>query len=143
MKPIRYPLLCFVLLLFATSVAATAEELTVDRPSGVPGEFRLAVETVTVEGPDRQEREVEVESGTWLVPENRRRPEGPAVSIPFYRLRSTAPRPAPPIFLLAGGPGSSWIDRFENPENFAEAWWSAVPRFTSSPSPGWRRRWWI
>ncbi|MEM8934282.1 MAG: alpha/beta fold hydrolase, partial [Acidobacteriota bacterium] len=63
---------------------------------------------------------VDVETGLFLVPENRQRLAGPLISIPFYRLRSTAAEPASPIFLLAGGPGSSWIDRFEKQENFAE-----------------------
>lgn len=63
---------------------------------------------------------VEVEAGTLQVPESRRRPTARRVTIPYYRLKSTAPRPAAPIFLLAGGPGSSWLERVGNAESFQE-----------------------
>lgn len=61
-----------------------------------------------------------VEAGELQVPESRRRPTERRITIPYYRLRSTAPKPASPIFLLAGGPGSSWLDQFESDENFRE-----------------------
>lgn len=64
--------------------------------------------------------EIEVESGSLLVPESRRTASERWVTIPFYRLKSTSPQPAAPIFLLAGGPGSSWLDQFKDDENFAE-----------------------
>ncbi len=35
------------------------------------------------------------------------------LSIPYYRLRSTSASPAAPIFLLAGGPGASWLEQLE------------------------------
>lgn len=46
---------------------------------------------------------VQVESGRLQVPESRTRRTDRTVTIPFYRLRSTAAVPAAPIFLLAGG----------------------------------------
>jgi len=52
---------------------------------------------------------VRVESGTMQVPESRARPSTRKVTIPFYRLKSEAFTPAAPIFLLAGGPGGSWL----------------------------------
>ena len=63
---------------------------------------------------------VTVEAGELQVPESRRRPTERRVTIPYYRLRSTAQKPASPIFLLAGGPGASWLDQFESDENFRE-----------------------
>jgi pimeloyl-ACP methyl ester carboxylesterase len=39
------------------------------------------------------------------------------VTIPYYRLKSESRAPATPIFLLAGGPGSSWLDQFKTEEN--------------------------
>lgn len=86
------------------------------RPSGSPGELTIGSRTIILE----DARQVEVEAGELLVPEHRRPPQGAAISIPFYRLRSTAEHPATPIVLLAGGPGSSWLDRFEDPEYFQE-----------------------
>lgn len=72
-----------------------------------------------------------VEAGTLTVPQRRTGAGGTAggtpggasagtIELPYYRLRSTSPRPAAPIFLLAGGPGSSWLDQFEDRESFEE-----------------------
>jgi pimeloyl-ACP methyl ester carboxylesterase len=64
---------------------------------------------------------VRVESGQLQVPESRVRPTRRTVSIPFYRLKAEAATPAAPIFLLAGGPGSSWLEQFEAEETNREA----------------------
>lgn len=63
---------------------------------------------------------VEAEAGALQVPESRKRPTSRKVTLPYYRLKSTAAHPATPIFLLAGGPGSSWIERVGNAEYFRE-----------------------
>ena len=55
---------------------------------------------------------VRVEAGELLVPESRQRASEREITIPYYRLRSDSPTPASPIFLLHGGPGSSWLDQF-------------------------------
>ena len=72
--------------------------------------------TVQVKGGAR----IEVEAGDLQVPESRRRPDARQITLPYYRLKSTSSQPAAPIFLLAGGPGSSWLDQLENEENFRE-----------------------
>jgi pimeloyl-ACP methyl ester carboxylesterase len=54
------------------------------------------------------------ETGALFVPENRARPQGRTISIPYYRLRSTARKPAAPVFVLAGGPGDSWLRYFDD-----------------------------
>ncbi|MDA8018306.1 MAG: alpha/beta hydrolase [Thermoanaerobaculia bacterium] len=100
----------------AFQIASSAAAGNLDRPPGAVGDLTLETKNVVIE----DGTEVEVEAGHLLVPENRSRQHSPPISIPFYRLRATGERPASPIFLLAGGPGSSWIDRFENEENFAE-----------------------
>ncbi|MBX7218583.1 MAG: alpha/beta fold hydrolase [Blastocatellia bacterium] len=51
------------------------------------------------------------ESGFVTVPENRRRLAGASIRIAFVRIKSSATRPAPPVFYLAGGPGSAGIPR--------------------------------
>lgn len=63
---------------------------------------------------------LKVEAGELEVPESRRRPTARRVTIPYYRLRSESPTPASAIFLLAGGPGTSWLDLVTNDENFRE-----------------------
>jgi pimeloyl-ACP methyl ester carboxylesterase len=65
--------------------------------------------------------EIQVEPGELQVPESRRRPTVRQVTIPYIRLKSTSPVPASPIFLLAGGPGSSGIDLFNYDETRREA----------------------
>ena len=85
-------------------VGATASQLTRE------------IKAITIENGT----EVEVEAGVLRVPESRKRPSDRELSLPYYRLRTDAVSPAPPIFLLAGGPGSSWIRRFENEENYEE-----------------------
>jgi pimeloyl-ACP methyl ester carboxylesterase len=55
---------------------------------------------------------VSVEAGELRVPESRRRPSPRELTIPYYLLRSEAAEPAAPIFLLHGGPGSSWLEQF-------------------------------
>lgn len=63
---------------------------------------------------------LEVEAGELSVPESRRRPTQRHITIPYYRLRSQSSRPASPIFLLAGGPGSSWLDQLAYEDNARE-----------------------
>jgi pimeloyl-ACP methyl ester carboxylesterase len=55
-----------------------------------------------------------VERGTLLVPESRSRPTGRSIRIPYVRMRSTAAEPAAPIFVLAGGPGDSLLESFDD-----------------------------
>jgi|CXWL01.1.fsa_nt_gi pimeloyl-ACP methyl ester carboxylesterase len=75
--------------------------------------------TVTLS--DSPHTTIVVEAGELKVPESRGNRASRRLSLPFYRLKSTAKRPAAPIFLLAGGPGSSWLDQFEtSEENFRE-----------------------
>lgn len=48
-----------------------------------------------------------IESGQYVVPENRADPESNRIEIYFSRLKSTAMEPSAPLIFLAGGPGSS------------------------------------
>jgi len=81
-----------------------------------PGQPTSSMRIVTLESGST----IEVEAGQLDVPESRRRPGPRRVTIPYYRLRSLSPSSAAPIFLLAGGPGASWIDRFVADETFRE-----------------------
>lgn len=112
-------LLLLLLWITCGSLAAqdTATEATGATGSmGAAGTLTSSTKLVTARGG----REVEVEAGTLLVPESRMRRSDRVISIPYYRLASTSPNPGTPIFLLAGGPGSSWIDQLENVGNFDE-----------------------
>jgi len=64
---------------------------------------------------------VSVESGMFYVPENRDNDKGRTIAIAYYRIKSKSKNPATPIFLLAGGPGGSYIDALPKEELFNEA----------------------
>lgn len=72
-------------------------------------------ETVDVEGGT-----ITLESGVLEVPESRVAPGSRRIAIPWYRLRSTAARPATPVFMLAGGPGASGLAALSRPEGYRE-----------------------
>jgi len=82
-------------------------------PAGTLTQERLVVTSETGDS-------VSVESGRLTLPENRSIENGATLSIAYYRLESTAENPGPAVFLLAGGPGASWIDSFEQDERFRE-----------------------
>jgi pimeloyl-ACP methyl ester carboxylesterase len=50
------------------------------------------------------------EIGTIYVPENRDKPDSRLIGVGFARVRATRPAGAPPIVLLAGGPGVTMLD---------------------------------
>lgn len=54
-------------------------------------------------------KELPAELGKLIVPENRARPDGKTIDLAFVRLKSTAPKPGPPLVILGGGPGGSGI----------------------------------
>ncbi|MEL7121792.1 MAG: alpha/beta fold hydrolase [Bacteroidota bacterium] len=71
---------------------------------------------VTSEGGEK----LKVESGYLTVPENRTSKSERSIQIAFQRIATKSKNPAPPIFMLAGGPGGSWIRSLPNTERFRE-----------------------
>ena len=57
-------------------------------------------------------RVVRFELGTLYVSENRAAPNSRVIGIGFARLRATSPSKAPPVFMLPGGPGNSYLNAF-------------------------------
>lgn len=70
--------------------------------------------------PDAGGLVLRAETGRLDVPESRQHEGGGRISLPYYRFRSRASRPASAIFLLAGGPGASWMDRLEQRREYLE-----------------------
>jgi pimeloyl-ACP methyl ester carboxylesterase len=69
---------------------------------------------------DAPDLELVAETGRLEVPESRRVPGPRRIGLPWYRFRSTAATPGTPIFLLAGGPGASWMRRLEENREYLE-----------------------
>lgn len=108
---------CAATLLLGPGAAALAAQLHAPSPGARPPQaLALEVRTITAD----HGATVEVEAGSLRVPAHRARPGGAEYELPFYRIRSTAAEPGSPIFLLAGGPGASWLDRLEQREPFEE-----------------------
>jgi pimeloyl-ACP methyl ester carboxylesterase len=62
-------------------------------------------------GPGTERYRFAAELGRLLVPENRHDPGKALIELAFIRMKSRASRPAPPLVILAGGPGvagSEW-----------------------------------
>ncbi len=68
----------------------------------------IQVETAVATAIDGTKMPYEI--GTLHVPENRAKPESRLISIGFARVKASRPTGAPPIFLLAGGPGVTMLD---------------------------------
>mgnify|MGYP001175462660 FL=1 len=52
------------------------------------------------------------ELGHIYVPENRARPDSRLIAVRYMRIKGTAPAGTPPVFMLPGGPGDSYIEAF-------------------------------
>lgn len=76
----------------------------------------VKIDTITAETGEQ----LSVETGRLELPENRLQDKGRRISIAYYRVRSTSASPSSPVFLLAGGPGSSWMNSVHKAERFKE-----------------------
>jgi pimeloyl-ACP methyl ester carboxylesterase len=87
-------------LLAVAAVPATAEPL---RSAG-----QVVIETGVATALDGSSMPYEI--GTLPVPENRDKPNSRLIGVGFARVRATHPTGAPPIVVLAGGPGLTMLD---------------------------------
>lgn len=55
---------------------------------------------------------IRYELGHIYVPENRARPDSRLIAVRYMRIKGTAPEGTPPVFMLPGGPGDSYIEAF-------------------------------
>lgn len=63
---------------------------------------------------------VPMQSGWFHVPENRDGQGGNVYALPVRVFRTEAANPAPPVFLIAGGPGASRVSGLEDDDRYAE-----------------------
>ncbi len=61
-----------------------------------------------------------VEAGLLGVLEDRQQTKGRRISIAYRRFKTEHANPGYPVFMLAGGPGSSWIESLHNDERLKE-----------------------
>ena len=79
-------------------------------------ELTSEMKTITSEN----DKTLLVESGKFYLPENRENDTGRTIAIAYYRIKSISKNPTSPIFLLAGGPGGSYINSLPKKELFNE-----------------------
>ncbi len=65
-------------------------------------------------------KRIRFEAGRLGILEDRSKLEGRRISLAFHRFKSSSANPTPAIFLLAGGPGSSWLASLHNEERLKE-----------------------
>ncbi|RKH63259.1 alpha/beta hydrolase [Corallococcus llansteffanensis] len=70
----------------------------------------VVIETGTVMTPEGAP--VAYELGTLFVPENRTSPGSRLIGVGFARMKAARPTGAPPVFVLPGGPGRSYLNAF-------------------------------
>jgi len=80
--------------------------------SAAPESGDLFLTTQFVKG--RDDTPMVAEFGYFYVPENRNRADSKLIAIAVMRFLSTASDPKEPVFVMAGGPGSSYISSIKN-----------------------------
>lgn len=93
--------LAIMLIIAACSAGAPTE------PPPRPGEVRTSTRYL-VSGLSI----IRYDLGQIYVPENRDRPDSRLIAVRFMRIKGTAPEATPPVFMLPGGPGDSYIEPF-------------------------------
>ncbi|TAJ73890.1 MAG: alpha/beta fold hydrolase [Phenylobacterium sp.] len=93
-----------------------------------PGD--LVLEPGSVTAPDG--RLIRFELGTLYVPENRASPGSRIIGVGFARIRATTPGDAPPVFLLPGGPGNSYLNAFTDRDAAAAAQLTGILPYTAA-----------
>jgi len=84
------------------------------RQAGSPKAGDVVLEAASLTTPETGK--VDFETGTLTVPENRSEPKSRLIRVGFARFRALSPSPAPPLFHLPGGPGTSLLAPLK-PEN--------------------------
>lgn len=89
----------------------------------------VKVEQAVLSGEDAS---IPYEVGTLYAPENRTDPESRLIGVGFARFQAVEqPRKAPPIFLLPGGPGGSYVSRLATATGRRKKWIaSTIARYT-------------
>lgn len=94
--------------IFVNGLACGASSASRDPTNANPD--KSAQLTSTLESLDLSDGgSISYELGTLVVPENRKKADSRSIKVGFARFKSTQPSNIPPIFLLPGGPGSSYL----------------------------------
>ncbi|MDR7114269.1 alpha/beta hydrolase [Caulobacter sp. BE254] len=91
-------------------------------------------------------RSIAYEIGTLYAPENRAASGGRIIGVGFARLKAAHPTGAPPIFILPGGPGRSYLNAFTDTDEAGRSRLAEVLAYTEAADVvvvdqrGWSRR---
>lgn len=106
--------LSLAVMLITASCSARPSEDQPPRPGEVRTSTRYLLSGLSI---------IRYEAGHIYVPENRARPGSRLTAIRYMRIRGTAPDGTPPVFMLPGGPGDSYIEAFTKS---GPAWFGAA-----------------
>lgn len=111
-----------IVALFAVQTVGLTQAQRIDGPPPAsPSKAGTVVtENVSITMPNGETRSYEV--GTLFVPENRDKPSSRVIGVGFARFKATEPSSAPPMFLLPGGPGFSYLTLLISPKVRRRAW---------------------
>ena len=96
------------LLPFAPGLLALIAGLDSRAQEALPKAGEIVIESASVQPPGLGR--VDFELGTLHVPENRAEKSSRLIGVGFARFKAESVSGAPPVFLLPGGPGGSYLD---------------------------------
>lgn len=102
----------FLLLLAVLVAVAPASSAAPRAPRA--GDIVVEAATTSLDG-----RAIRYEIGTLYVPENRDKPDSRLIGVGFARVKATHRSAAPPVFILPGGPGRSYLNAFTDRDDAA------------------------
>ncbi len=100
------------LLLLCLAVAACSQQDTADQRVPEAYDYHTVPHIIFYDDGET----LALERGVFFSPLDHENPEGVLLELPFYRIRSSGEPSAPPLFLLAGGPGNSYFDDVQRPD---------------------------
>src|SRR5215210_7492419 len=104
---VRLSVLLVLLYQSSSSIAQSQQPETLAAATTTRQARKVAIEKTSLTTPGTGRLDFEL--GTIYVPENRADPKSRTIGVGFARFRALKSTGAPPIFLLPGGPGYSFV----------------------------------
>jgi pimeloyl-ACP methyl ester carboxylesterase len=127
MRPLL--IFCFRPVFLLLGIATLGIPAAASQPAAhLPGDVVIEAGAVTAANGVR----VAYEIGTLFVPENRTVAGSRTIGIGFARIRAKHPTGAPPVFVLPGGPGRSYLNAFTGNDAAARSLLAELLRYTEA-----------